>query len=136
MINVRIKFVPQLGIFSHWDIGFYKSHRVFTDYRNLVFKVVILTIDGERSFPCKLLFSFVIYLQTYFYGVICNIWIYLKIFYINWIYRHQLHLAQNTVPIDLCKFGMGVVPFVGFILKPVINTNRDTMCFSRLHKVG
>ena len=44
---------------------------------------------------------------------------------------HELYLAQDSVPVDLCELGVGMIPLVGIILEPVVDADGDTVRLSR-----
>ena len=44
---------------------------------------------------------------------------------------HELYLAENSVPVYLCKLSVGVIPFMGVILESVVDADGDTMHLSR-----
>lgn len=99
-------------------------------------QLIILTGNIEYSLSAYNFLRVILDFHLDRYLLVGHIRIHLHVVYVNRINRHKLDVAQNSVPVNLSKFGMGVVPFMCLILKAVIHTYREQMLLTGLYVLG
>ena len=121
-VEVRVEFVPEFGLPAQRD-GFGQV--------DLLRYVQAVARDGEQRLSFERLFRAVVDLQAHVDAVRREVGIQLHVVDVNGVYGHEFHLAEDAVPVDLRELRVGVVPFVGVVLEPVVDAHRDAVRLAR-----
>lgn len=130
-VEVRVEFVPEFGLPAQRD-GFGQVDLLrFAADRYLLRYVQAVARDGEQRLSFERLFRAVVDLQAHVDAVRREVGIQLHVVDVNGVYGHEFHLAEDAVPVDLRELRVGVVPFVGVVLEPVVDAHRDAVRLAR-----
>ena len=130
-VEVRVEFVPEFGLLSQLEGLLQADLLPVAAHGKFAGKLKPAARDGELRPAFERLFGVVFNRHLHPDAVRREVGIQLHVVDVNGVYGHEFHLAEDAVPVDLRELRVGVVPFVGVVLEPVVDAHRDAVRLAR-----